>query len=264
MEEMTLREIQLAELDILIEFDKICKENDLKYSLCGGTMLGAIRHKGFIPWDDDIDVMMPRPDYERLKSLFNDINKQDNLQLLTKGKNKEDYPFMKLIDKRYVINCPNGDLSDNLWIDIFPVDGFPTEKEEAFLKRVKKYRSLFVYNYYTWKSDSAFKNLLIKLYGVYAKAYGMDRALKKLNKLALCYDYLTSEYAGVISWGLYGVGEKVVKNEFENIVEVDFEGHKLSAMSCWDDYLHGIYGDYMQLPPENKRATHSFVAYKQV
>ena len=99
MQELTLREIQLAELEILIEFDRICKLHNLKYSLAAGTLLGAIRHKGFIPWDDDIDVCMPRPDYEKFIELFRSSVNTAKFDMSSDRGAQAPYPFVKMLHK---------------------------------------------------------------------------------------------------------------------------------------------------------------------
>ena len=94
-----------------------------------------------------------------------------------------------------------------------------------------------------------------------AKLLGREWCIKNIEKLAELYNYSDSQYVGIVTNGIYGVGERMLKSEFEKTVEVEFEGHKFPAFSCWDSYLTGLYGDYMQLPPVDKRKTHDMVAY---
>ena len=260
--ELSLREIQLAELDILKIFSEFCKKEELKYSLVGGTLLGAVRHQGFIPWDDDIDVGMPRPDYEKFIELF--MQKRDqfpaNIDLTTDRGEKAMYPFIKLLNTDIQIQSNEGDLTNYVWIDIFPLDGYPSSERatQKFQKKVKNYRRLFSYNY---KNYNSLNGILRKLFYRAAKCYGAKKALNKLIALSNKYTYSESDYIGIVAWGLYWLGERMPKDEFEQFVEMSFEENKFTVMGCWDNYLHGIYGDYMQLPPEDKRATHSFKAY---
>lgn len=139
MIELNKKEIQNIELNILLEFSKFCNENKLRYYLVGGTLLGAIRHKGFIPWDDDIDVCMPRPDYELFISNFHSDNSCLKLCCNKFGNLKA--PFAKLKDTRTIvvndILVNDNDIDTNLWIDIFPVDGLP-DSECNRKKHIKK------------------------------------------------------------------------------------------------------------------------------
>ena len=91
--------------------------------------------------------------------------------------------------------------------------------------------------------------------------YGKKRCVNKLENIAAEHPYNESDYVGIVTWGLYGVGERMLKTEFEKAVEVEFEGRKFPAFLCWDSYLRGLYGDYMQLPPVEKRKTHDMVAF---
>lgn len=263
MKELSPRETQLAELNILDYFDQICRKNGLRYSLAGGTLLGAIRHKGFIPWDDDIDVCMPRSDYERFVRLF----REDSRYLLScdRGRGIE-YPFVKMMDRRISVKQDKIKEAPYCCIDVFPIDGFPAEDQEAsaLIKKAKFYRSVCAYamlnDYKVYEGKrSPFVFYIGRLFSC---LYTRRRALYNLLKLAQKYSFDSSEFVGCVVWGLYGIGERMLKSEFEKFVDVEFEGHTFKAMSCWDSYLTGIYGDYMQLPPEEKRITHGFKAYR--
>lgn len=266
MKELTLREMQLAELDILIAFDKICRENGINYTLDGGTLLGAIRHKGFIPWDDDVDVSMSRPDYEKFYKLVTE-NKDvlpDNLEFITDRGEKARVPFFKIVDKKFSIVSEIGECCENLWIDIFPFDGYPLDdkKAYAFWKKGRKYRRIVLYNYANCSKKRGLKKLGLKLFSAYARAYGYARAIRKIEKLAKKYPYSGAECIGPFQWSLYGIKTRLPADSFEHFVSVEFEGREFMAIARWEEYLKGMYGDYMQLPPENKRHTHSVKAYK--
>ena len=252
-------EIKQTELNILVYFDGFCKKNNIRYSLAGGTLLGAVRHKGFIPWDDDIDVCMPRLDYEKFVKLYKNIPRERYIL-------RENMPFIKLVDSNTRIDnkYTNADVADGLWIDIFPVDGLPADLNEVYkIYRAENfYRKLFMLGYAKYgRGKSLFKKIFkIPLIGL-VKIIGNDYFKHKIEKIARKYDYNSSEYVGAITWGLYGVGEKMKKSEFERFIFLKFEGHKFPAFSCWDSYLKGLYKDYMKLPPIEKRKTHDMVAY---
>ena len=265
MERLSSKEIKKIELDILINFDKFCKKNSLRYYLSGGTLLGAIRHKGFIPWDDDIDVCMPRPDFEKLIKLFPD-NYKNKYILKSIKRNNFQYPFVKIVDYRTKINYKyiENNFENNLWIDVFPVDGLPISERELkkIYIKVGFYRKLLILNFA--KKDRG-KTLLKKIFkpiGIFvAKLIGIKFFIKRIEKIALKYKYDKSDYVGAITWGLYGVGERMKKSEFEKVVYVDFEGYKFPTFSCWDSYLKGLYKDYMRIPAPKDRKTHDMKVY---
>lgn len=266
MKKISLEEIKKIELDILINFDAFCKENNLKYYLSGGTLLGAIRHKGFIPWDDDIDVCMPRKDYEKLIKIF-PYKFKDKYILKATEKNNFISPFTKIVDSRTVIDLKyvKNKFEKSLWIDIFPVDGLPSNKKkikEIYIK-VSFYRKLLVLNTAKFKtSKGKLLKQIFKPFAIFiAKLIGVKFLIKKIENIALSNSYDKSEYVGAVTWGLYGIGECMKKSEFEKVVYVDFEGYKFPTFSCWDSYLRGLYRNYMELPPVEKRKTHEIEAY---
>jgi lipopolysaccharide cholinephosphotransferase len=261
MKKLNLREIHLRELNILMELDEFCKENHLRYYLSGGTLLGAIRHKGFIPWDDDIDVCMPRPDYMYLLENF---KCSSTLEVRSNLLNNWDAPFAKIIDYNTEVHSLYSLSEKNLWIDIFPVDGLPenVDKVAKIYKRCEFYRKLFmICNARMGKGKTYFHRVAKSLIKPVVVLYGKGNIVKKIEKIAQSYPYKDCKYVGAITWGLYGVGERMLKSEFEKQTMVEFEGHHFPAFSCWDSYLRGLYGDYMKLPPIEKRQTHDMEVY---
>ncbi len=264
MQFLTTRETQREELGLLKIFDLFCRRQGLKYSLAGGTLLGAVRHGGFIPWDDDIDVCMPRPDYERFLDTF--TPPQSNI-ILDDGRGKHaEYPFAKLMNASVV--ATGGGLAGErkLWIDIFPVDGYPEDDAEAgkLFAEAEKYRVILMYSHFGSYEEYPWKHgrLGYILRKAYAALFTPRRAIARLNALAAKYPYSPSPSVGNIVWGLHGAGERMKKEEFESLDEVTFEDGAFFAMSCRDSYLKGCYGDYMTLPPEDKRQTHGIKTYR--
>ncbi len=267
MEKLTLEEIQKIELELLIELNKICKKNNLHYTLAGGTLLGAIRHQGFIPWDDDIDVCMPREDYEKFTIFMKKNYKNSYIQCLFLEDTS--FPFIKMIDTRIKIK---GDIWDQarkmkyIWIDILPVDGLPSKKKKVkeIYKKAYGYRNQQIYAIGVHKgiAKSEITRKIKKLLRPYYKKFDHYYWGRKLNKLGKQYKVKDCKYVGIVTWGLYGVGERMPKSGYLNTVEVNFEGYKFPAPKCWDFYLKGIYGDYMELPPMEKRMKHNIQAYK--
>ena len=251
---ITLEEMRAIQLDILDNVHAFCMERGLRYSLGGGTLLGAVRHKGYIPWDDDIDIMMPRPDYERFISEFPGYNERLSLQ------NYRNDPhcylmFTKVYDNRTELE-ESGMLRNGVAIDVFAVDGLPSEDElRNYLGELNRiYHDIIcmtrIYKFTLWQS----LKLLVK------KLIRTSRAdnIINLEKLLSSYDFETSDYAGAIT-GIYGEKEHMPASSFKTYIYLPFEGREYMAIADYDSYLTKHYGDYMQLPPEEKRhSTHSF------
>lgn len=257
MKELTLDEIHAALFDILAEFDRVCRENNLQYSLAYGTLLGAVRHRGFIPWDDDVDVYMPRPDYETFVSIAANVLKEPFSLAPDRGKDAQ-YPFCKVVDARYRIKSTTHREVPNLYIDIFPVDGVPADEK----KRKKMYRGeralgfgLLLTKWYTVGKAG----FLLRIFGFFVYLVGLcigrRRFVAAMNRRALAHPYEDAELVGVHSWGL--AREAIAKDSFEHYTELDFEGKKFFAVENYDELLTNCYGDYMTPPPPRKRITHS-------
>ncbi len=268
MRKLELKEIKEMELNLLVEFDRLCRENHLYYTLCGGTLLGAVRHKGFIPWDDDIDVLMPRPDYDRL---LNDrkIDKSGLAEYaeLCHWKNGTlGYPFMKLVDNRTRVDVDyfDNDLNVNkIWIDIFPIDGNPKDKKalnRIYRKSIRLRRLLCLKLAKSGEGKTTLKRLLKPALIKILSLIRIKELCKRMDTLASTYDFGESEYIGGILWG-YGPQERIHKKEYMTPVKLEFEGHFFNAPSNYHEYLTGLYKDYMQLPPKDKRIVHGLHAY---
>ncbi|MBQ3802874.1 MAG: LicD family protein [Oscillospiraceae bacterium] len=268
MKQLSLREIQLTELAMLEEFDRVAREHQLKYSLSAGTLLGAVRHQGFIPWDDDIDVMMPRPDYEKLVLLNRETRLwPEHLRLCCLEDRTLDSPYMKLFDTRTKVIEQNFRQRDvkSLWIDIFPVDGLPGNESQirrhydlALTLCRLNVASVVRDGYGSSRTAVILKTLFEK---PLARIIGRTRISRLQKQLALRYDYSHSKKCGMVTWAYDGPGQAMTRQEFETLVELPFEGHRFFATSAWDKNLSGIFGDYMQLPPEEKRITHNLEAF---
>lgn len=263
MRKITLSDIKKIQLDMLNYFVRFCRQNNLSYSLVGGTLLGAIRHKGFIPWDDDIDICMPRHDYE---FLINNFSNDKNFKIKSNLLGNLELPFAKIIDLNTVIDSQYDKLDANkhLWIDIFPVDGLPEalREVEKIYDNCNFYRKiLMLSNAKLGEGTTIFRKYSKYILKPLAKLYGGKRCVEKIESIARQNQYSNSEYVGVVTWGLLGAGQRMLKSEFEKLVEVEFEGYKFAAFSCWDSYLKGMYGDYMKLPPKEQRKTHNMIVY---
>lgn len=258
---LTSEQIKKIELDILLEFKKICESNSLRYSLCGGTLLGAVRHKGFIPWDDDIDVCMPRKDYERLIEIVGEDIFSKHYRLISSRFGSFYFPYLKIIDinthmkQKYFQQTE----FDALWIDIFPVDGLPDKESEIkkILTQMRVLRKILSLNCVNGiKSKNLLRTFSRCISVPFSKCIGVKRCNLWMERLAQGYSSEQAPKAGIVVWGLYGYSECLSKDVFVPNEEAEFEGHIFTIMCGWHDYLSSLYGNYMELPPLEKRVTH--------
>jgi len=264
--EMTSEELKRCQMDILNVLDAFCKEHNIRYWLCYGTLIGTIRHQGFIPWDDDIDVYMPRPDYERFCQLFPSNEGRYRVKNLNLDKSYYALPFAKLIDTETVLVEKLSDSVEGMGVnvDIFQLDGLGNDKAEAE-KRIMKGRTLmrwmYLCNMHYKKGNTPFiwaRNAMVWLMHVLKCKMVPFRAMERLGKKSA---YEDSKYVGMLV-GTYGKGEALERAWFDETVIKPFEDGAYPVPAGYDCVLRNIYGDYMKLPPEEKQVTHhSFRAY---
>ena len=258
MKELTIEEAKRIELNILLELDSFCKKNNKQYCLAYGTLLGAVRHKGFIPWDDDIDVTMPREDYNWMIQNYNKLNPNGRYRLIAPTMPEAKHSFVKIIDTYTVKIEPGMDYSQGFLgidLDIFPLDGQP-EKEKDFDKWFSQLMKIYKY----------FGICLLEAKGSLKRRIGVPviriltgnrrYLLRKAAKLHSKYPYHSSEYVGSVECAFVNRGDRFEKKCFDKCIEADFEGYKFPIPAEYDKVLTSIYGNYMQLPPEEKRVTH--------
>lgn len=263
---LTSDEVKAEELAMLVEFDCFCRREGLRYSLAGGTLLGAVRHGGFIPWDDDIDISMPRPDFDKLIALSHAGRLPKNRLLEPFSGDWEHPVFLKFVNQDIAIDAHYENGVGRLWIDVLPVDGLPSGDVE--LSRVyggaARLRSLIL----LCRADpqhgkTGLKRLLKPVLVPLFNRLGLySNAIKKLDSLGRQIKFGRTQEVGIVTWGLYGVGERYPISGWHVMNHLKFEGREFPVISCWDEYLHGIYGDYMQLPPVEKRITHEMKAWR--
>lgn len=266
MQELTLQEIKQIELEILKTFHAFCEENNIRYFLSHGTLLGTIRYKGFIPWDDDVDVLVPREDYDRLLSLFKD---NEQYQLLHFEKDERFlFPFAKLCDMttRKVENGWENGLNIGLDMDIFPLDAWGDDMKKAKKESKGQGKSMLrLYLTKLHKPDSRhpLKRFVKGILMIFAKMKGSAYYVRKLMKDARKHPYEGSKYLGGKAWNVYGNRDILPAEVFDHPIEVEFEGHKFWGPVGYDAFLSSLYGNYLPEPPPEKRKTHhNFKAYK--
>lgn len=260
---LTLVEIQQYLLEILKAFDAYCVKNGIQYFLSGGSLLGAIRHHGFIPWDDDVDVMMPRPDYDRFFSLLGNDLIEDRYELVSISNGKSNIPFAKLLDKKIKIKESVTGMSKYLWIDIFPLDALPEDLTKSNQLLQKAMRIKYYYSLATSPIGSGttkFRAIIKFPFVLYHRWNNRDNKYAK-QLVGLCDKnaYDTAEYIGGITWSC-GPCERMRKKELYPAHRIEFESITLTISNNYDSYLRKMYNDYMVIPEKSNRKSHRYTA----
>lgn len=267
MKQQFIEELHQYDLEALKAFDKFCREHELRYFAIGGTLLGAVRHKGFIPWDDDIDVGMPRPDYDRLISLAKKFPKPFIVEEYRYSKGFQSY-FMKVRNENIELLETVTETKDKrrgYLLDIMPIDGTPNNAivRKVYYARVLLLRFLCgAANVHTgiltsrpkWEQQVLKICRALKVY----KILTIEKVYRRMDKLFHKQDALKAKYVGTIT-GAYKTRE-IVPTQYFGIEEeaeyLDFEDTKIRVPKRYKIYLKHMFGDYMQLPPEEKRKVH--------
>lgn len=261
---MELEELQFTELEILKTFHNFCQKNNLRYYLAGGTLIGAIRHKGFIPWDDDIDICMPRPDYMRLIKLAENGRLDDYRYIDSRYTDKESpTSIIRIYDSRTEVNFQNTlfKMKFGCWIDLFPLDGVESGKIKRWLhfKEMRLANDLLICC--TTKFGQKRRSLLVTCLQYLLLPFlplirlpGPYFYLDMMDKIARRLDYDSSEYVGVLE-GRGEEKEAMRKSDMESPILVEFMGEQFYTMRNYDKYLTNLYGDYMTPPPESERVS---------
>lgn len=251
-----IRVLQQKIIGNLEAIDHVCREHGLRYYLWAGTMLGAVRHKGFIPWDDDMDICMPRPDYEQLISHWREWLPQPYEVIAPETDPTYPYPFAKIEDaSTTVLERPDFKFLEGVYIDVFPIDGVPSDEQERkrHFKRYKLWRHLlFLRGRDPFKHGHGPRSWLPWLLH---KTFSLAWLQRKVRSYMVKYDYEQSAYVCDYDDGLRGCIEKRLLGTAQ---EYPFEGKRFMGVEHYDEYLSNKYGDYMQLPPAEKQIQHHF------
>ncbi|MDO4619781.1 MAG: LicD family protein [Lachnospiraceae bacterium] len=265
-----LRKLQLAELDMMKMFSEICDRNGLRYYMVGGTMLGAVRHKGFVPWDDDMDVGMPRPDYERFIEIARENLPEGYAFLNYKLDPSYHRYFSRIINKNVAVhNASNTKvIVENAWLDIFPFDGMPSRKWQ---QKIHFWHVTFLRFLYHASCFDELVNLnrpgrprylqaVIRFLSITHFGSGFDtiKLMRKVEKELLRYSYDDCRYM-VSMFGSYMEKEIVNKKLLGKGRPYQFEDTTFNGPVKGDAFLRHFYGDYMQPPKDADKDKHNIL-----
>ena len=257
LSESELREVQLIELEMLVEVDRICRQCKIQYCISAGTMLGAVRHGGFIPWDDDADVAFLRPEYEKFRIACETQLDQERFYFQdyrnTKGY-RWGYGKLRRKGTEFIrLNQEFMPYEQGVFIDIMPYDNVP---DNYFFRAVNNFQC-FLYRKTFWsavarRNEKGLKRLIFEL----LYRIPEEKLYRSFDKFILKCDRKPTKRIRIFAFPVPGKQFGYLKTSFENLTEVEFEGVMLMGMKDYETYLRYKYGDYMTLPPAEKRKVH--------
>ncbi len=274
---VTTKELQNKMLEMLLYFDSFARKHNLKYYLCGGCLIGAVRHHGFVPWDDDIDLFMPRDDYEKLQHIwfkFADTTKYKYCRTDRFHNYHDAGASIRDIDTTCINrHSVNEDICHGIALEIMPIDGCPKSK----IKRFWQLFNAFIFSLFNVQRLPDNKGKFIRF--ITGLVYKIVRTPKQCYKIwsyaekqMTKYKWSDCEEVTELIGAIHGMLLRHKKEDFEKVVYLDFEKYKLPVMKGYELYLKKIWGDYMKLPPVEQRvAKHdvicmdlnkSYLAYK--
>ena len=261
MREVTFEESRNIQLDILRDIDKTCRENGIKYSLSMGTLIGAIRHKGFIPWDDDIDLMMTRDEIEKFISVYSGKYRVIDIET-----NKDWWDsYTRIVDDRTMCVFKNTPYSVNhgIWVSIIPIDNIPDNDEVWHKMRQKMVRIFRLCKLYAaqWSDDRSFMRNSVRVFSKFLfRLVPVSYWAKKAKKILTSYaEVKTKRKTRMIFW----CKDVAFPSElFDNYIDIPFEDATVMSIANYDSLLRSLYGDYMKLPPKEEQVPgHDYNAY---
>lgn len=264
MKELNVEEIRKIQLQILKNVSEYSDKNNIRYSLAYGTLIGSIRHKGYIPWDDDIDIAMPRPDYDKFIRNFNGCIKGYSVHAAEIDSDFV-YTFAKVsYDKSILIEETNIKYDIGINIDIFPIDGLPIDDNKEVMKKQNFYRNLANFKIVKLSSSrSVVKNIFLLLGKILLFWLPLKTINTKMINNSRTYSFDSEDYCCNISTGLMA-NKPIPRRYLEEYIECNFENQIFNASKSYDKWLLSIYGDYKQMPPKEKQVTHhKYKAYKK-
>lgn len=266
MKEIDLKKLKKIQLEMLDYIDKFCEENEIRYWIDSGTLLGAVRHKGYIPWDDDIDLGMLRKDYDKFVNLFNkkcDPSYRFDCYECNKNYTK---PYGKVLDLRTVMYEPDKKtgVKSSVFVDVFPYDNIADDekarnKQFRIRDRCKKLNNLQQFDGFYIKKKNKYnfiRHPLHVILQILPKGFFIEKSILNCKKFEKQKTKNVGNLAG-------NTKQYCNKGVFDDFVLLWFEGKKYPAPIGYDEWLRSFYGDYMKLPPKEKQVSHHrFEAYE--
>ncbi len=260
MSEIKLDELKKIQLDILVFIDDFCEKNNINYWIDCGTLLGAVRHKGYIPWDDDIDIGMLREDYDKFMKIFNNCCNNSKYKFISYETDKNwPFPFGKVLDITTILYEPDKKhgMESSVYVDVFPYDNAPDDKKEIYnmFKKRDLYTKLMKLqrfsSFYVEKKNKY--NFIRYPFHILMQVFPDDFFVRKSIKLSKkCISEKTKYVGNFTSFSKQYCNKSV----FSSFIKLEFEGKKFNAPIGYDEWLKSFYGDYMKLPPVEKQISH--------
>lgn len=267
LDKQTLRKLQITELKGLDEVKRICELHNLKYFLIAGTLIGAIRHKGFIPWDDDIDIGMMRSDFDKfIEYCKTDLDKEHFfLQTPSTEKGSADFELarIRLNDTKFVeTHRKNLNIHHGIFVEVFPYDDLPDNKLKCLFysdsfRLLKKAVGLRMG--YRYKAKNLFNRAIMYILSFFTRFCPLNKMINKMNNYHLKYQNPDSEYVFLIAGGTSYKEERHLRKTVTELSEAEFEGKMYPIPKDYDTFLKEQYGDYMTPPPVEKQVNQCLV-----
>lgn len=266
MERLSIDDMKRIELEIMDEIDRVCREQGIGYFLAFGTLLGAVRHGGFIPWDDDIDIVMLREDYERFLEGYASWARQDRFKLLSCRDGETIFQFSKLTDATTVVheNFIEKSRCNGVWVDIFPLDSVDRSDRAAFDRVMRKRARLELVRNFIVADPHVGTNGLVKLVKrivcPFAKRLDAAEYAARIDALAQTWQGARTGEVACIAATMDC--EMVYPLDIFEPIDLPFEDRVYRAPAGYERFLELRYGDWRTLPPESERIAHTFDAYR--
>ncbi len=255
MKHYSMKEIQSKILEVMVYVDKLCRDNGITYYIMGGTALGAVRHRGFIPWDDDLDIFMTPDDYEKFKSVFlADNEKKFEIQEWRLGNSLLEYAKVRMNGTTFIeANFKdNPEMHHGIYVDIMILHKCPgTHLKKKILFLLSRYVTSQALAERNWIPKSRFQGFILKLISVLPKHFMSNSCYRKIYKYDK-YDLKDYEYCYFLTKAKFNQAV-FPKEMFMEPVDVEFENTRLLAPTDIKGYLKIRFGNYMALPPESER-----------